>query len=140
MEILKALRFTPDRIDQFPVCEYKCLWLSDVNKELHYKVAVVDTEISLEDFHLNPNRICRLYFSVKEPIVIINDYNKSQYHGIALASFNIAAENVVGCVTIINISDKNEPLLVGKTANIFSTLLRAGHLHPWDGSDGNYDD
>ena len=137
LEILKALKYSVSRIRQFPVNDYRCLEFADVNEVLDYRVAIINCKIPLENWIEKSKQIYDLYFSAKEPIVIVNDFNRQKLGGIAMVAVGVSAADVVGSVLIINPPDGERPLLVGKTADIFATLVKAGYISAWDGT---YDD
>ena len=76
LEILKALKYSVPRIRQFPVNDYRCLELADVNEVLDYRVAIINCKIPLDNWIEKSKQIYDLYFSAEEPIVIVNDFNR----------------------------------------------------------------
>jgi hypothetical protein len=65
----------------------------------------------------------------------LNDYSKQKHGGFALASFqNIGFDHIWGTISIVATAGTGERLMVGKTADMFATLVAAGILPLWDGT------
>jgi hypothetical protein len=70
----------------------------------------------------------------KADIVILNDFNRQSYRGIALAALGIIYyEDMTGILTTIPNTDCS-PIYLGRTVDLFESLVLAGHIPKWDGT------
>jgi hypothetical protein len=136
-ELQKARGYTNERLRQFPVDNDKFFSLEDL--DLDITVKIVRHRFDPDSIFNSANKIRALYENEAADIVILNDFNRQSYRGIALAALGVIYyEDMIGIITTIPSIDSS-PIYLGRTVDIFESLVLAGHIPKWDGTSGEED-
>ena len=131
-ELQKARGYTNERLWQFPVDDNRFFSLDDL--DLDITVKIVKHKFDPDSIFNSANKIRALYENAEADIVILNDFDRQSYRGIALAALGVIYyEDMVGIITTIPNIDSS-PIYLGRTVDLFESLVLAGHIPKWDGT------
>jgi hypothetical protein len=131
-ELQKARGYTNDRLQQFPVDDNRFFSLEDL--DLDITVKIVKHKFDPDSIFNSANKIRALYENEEADIVVLNDFSRKSYLGIALAALGVIYyEDMVGIITTIPNIDSS-PIYLGRTVDVFESLVLAGHIPKWDGT------
>jgi len=131
-ELQKARGYTNERLRQFPVDNNGFFSLEDL--DLDITVKIVKHKFDPDSIFNSANKIRALYDNEEADIVILNDFDRQSYRGIALAAFGVIYyEDMIGIITTIPNIDSS-PIYLGRTVDLFESLVLAGHIPKWDGT------
>ena len=131
-ELQKARGYTNERLRQFPVDDNRFFSLEDL--DLDITVTIVKHKFDPDSIYGSANKIRALYENEEADIVILNDFDRQSYRGIALAALGVIYyEDMIGIITTIPNIDCS-PIYLGRTIDIFESLVLAGHIPKWDGT------
>jgi len=129
-ELQKARGYTNERLRQFPVDSDGFFSLEDL--DLDITVKIVQHKFDPDSIFGSPNKIRALYDDAEADILVLNDFNRQSYRGIALAALGVIQyEDMVGIITTIPNIDCS-PIYLGRTVDVFESLVVAGHIPKWD--------
>ena len=131
-ELQKARGYTNERLRQFPVDNDGFFSLEDL--DLDITVKIVKHKFDPDSIFNSANKIRTLYENAEADIVVLNDFDRQSYRGIALAALGVIYyEDMVGIITTIPNIDSS-PIYLGRTVDLFASLVLAGHIPKWDGT------
>jgi hypothetical protein len=131
-ELQKARGYTNERLRQFPVDNDGFFSLEDL--DLDITVKIVKHKFDPDSIFNSANKIRALYDNAEADIVVLNDFNRKSYRGIALVALGVICyEDMIGIITTIPNIDCS-PIYLGRTVDIFESLVLAGHIQKWDGT------
>jgi hypothetical protein len=131
-ELQKARGYTNERLRQFPVDNDGFFSLADL--DLDITVKIVRHKFDPDSIFNSANKIRALFENEAADIVVLNDFNRQSYRGIALAALGVIYyEDMIGIITTIPNIDSS-PIYLGRTVDIFESLVLAGHIPKWDGA------
>jgi len=131
-ELQKARGYTNERLRQFPVDNDGFFSLEDL--DLDITVKIVKHKFDPDSIFNSANKIRALYENAAAEIVVLNDFDRQSYRGIALAALGVIYyEDMAGIITTIPNTDCS-PIYLGRTVDLFESLVLAGHIPKWDGT------
>ena len=131
-ELQKARGYTNDRLRQFPVDNDGFFSLADL--DLDMTVKIVRHKFDPDSIFNSANKIRSLYDNAEADIVVLNDFSRQSYRGITLAALGVIHyEDMIGIITTIPNIDCS-PIYLGRTVDVFESLVLAGHIQKWDGT------
>jgi len=131
-ELQKVRGYTNERLRQFPVDNDGFFSLEDL--DLDITVKIVRHKFDSDSIFNSANKIRALYDNEEADIVVLNDFNRQSYRGIALAALGVIYyEDMFGIITTIPSIDSS-PIYLGRTVDVFKSLVLAGHIPKWDGT------
>jgi len=131
-ELQKARGYPNTRIKQFPVDDYGFFSVRDL--DIDFTVRIVNRGFESDDIFKSPNKFRALYEAEPADIVVLNDFDRQSYRGVALVAPGVIHyEDMTGVMTIIPNADC-APIYLGRIVDIFETLIVAGYICKWDGS------
>jgi len=131
-ELQKARSYTNERLRQFPVDNDAFFSLEDL--DLDITVKIIKHKFDPDSIFNSANKIRALYDNEAADIVVLNDFDRQSYRGIALAALGIIYyEDMIGILTTIPNTDSS-PIYLGRTVDLFESLVKAGHIPKWDGT------
>jgi len=129
-ELQKARGYTNERLRQFPVDDDRFFSLEDL--DLDMTVKIVRHKFDPDSIFNSANKIRALYENAAADIVVLNDFNRQSYRGIALAALGVIYyEDMTGIITTIPNIDSS-PIYLGRTVDLFESLVLAGHIPKWE--------
>jgi hypothetical protein len=131
-ELQKARGYTNERLRQFPVDDNRFFSLEDL--DLDITVKIVRHKFDPDSIFNSANKMRALYDNEAADIVVLNDFDRQSYRGIALAALGVIYyEDMTGIITTIPNIDSS-PIYLGRTVDLFESLVLAGHIPKWDGT------
>ena len=128
-EFQKARGYTNDRLRKFPTDEHGFFSLHGLDGCCTIKV--VHHRFDSESIFKSSGVIQKLYDDESADIVVVNDFKHHSSLGIALAALGVIRyEDMIGTITTIPNPDCS-PIYIGRTADIFATLILAGLIPKW---------
>jgi len=131
-ELQKTRGYPNNRLRQFPVDNNGFFSLDDLDLEITVKI--VKHKLDPDSIFNSANKIRALYENAAAEIVVLNDFDRQAYRGIALAALGVIYyEDMTGILTTIPNIDCS-PIYLGRTVDLFASLVLAGHIPKWDGT------
>jgi len=131
-ELQKARGYTNDRLRQFPRDNAGFFSLEDL--DLDISVKIVNRKFDPDSIFNSANKIRALYENEAADIVVLNDFSRKSYLSITLAALGVIYyEDMIGIITTVPNIDSS-PIYLGRTVDVFESLVLAGHIPKWDGT------
>jgi hypothetical protein len=127
---LQSIKFPTNRYKDLTVDEYGLFTFSLLNTG--YELGIINKPISLIDIIEKPAKIVDIYVKHVREILIVNDFKKKRYGGIALGVFEIGHRDIIGSISLLRDDRLANPLVVGKSNDFFKTLVRGGFISEWE--------
>ena len=129
-ELQKARGYPNNRLRQFLVDDNRFFSLEDL--DLDITVKIIRHKFDPDSIFNSANKIRALYDNTEADIVVLNDFDRQSYRGIALAAFGVIYyEDMIGIITTIPNIDSS-PIYLGRTVDLFESLVLAGHIPKWE--------
>ena len=126
----KTRGYTNVGLKKFPVNEHRFFSLDDLDADC--TVRILHRSFDLRDMFHAPDKIRKLYDDEAVNIVVLNDFEYRSCLGIAMAALGVIPyEDMLGVLTTIPNADCS-PIYVGRTADIFTSLVVAGLIPRWN--------
>jgi len=131
-EIQRARGCPTACIKQYPTGTHGFFALEDL--DIGCTVEVVNRRFDPEDIIAASDKLRALYDAGSADIVVVNDFNRQSYRGVALVALGVIQyEDMIGVITTIPNPDCS-PIYLGRSLDIFATLVAAGLIPKWDGT------